>query len=109
VLPHGRLEQGLDLGLVGDVAGQRRDRRRPELAGQLGLVLLQPPRVGVADEHARALLQEAPRGRAADARAGGGGDDGGASLQQPVSRFVHRALDGCHGSTLTYQTLVREG
>src|SRR5262249_13100415 len=107
VRPGGRVEECLHLGLVGDVAGDR-GHRAAELPAELPLVLLEAARMGVADHHACAFLQEPARGRRADPRPGRGGDDGGAALQQPVPGHVRRTLDACHGPTLTYQTLVRE-
>lgn len=63
----GVCEEGLDLVLVGDVAGQGGDAVRAELGGEGLLGLLQAAGVGVADEDAGALLQEAARGGPADA------------------------------------------
>lgn len=87
-------EEGPDLVLVGDVAGQVGDAVGSELFGEGVCALLQPAGVGVADHDAGALLQEAAGGRAADPGSGGGGDDGGAAGQQSVPRQVRRCVHG---------------
>ena len=88
--------------------GSAATRAGAELLGERRLGLLQPAGVRVADEDAGALLQESAGGRAADAGAGRGGDHGGTALQQAVAGYVLRPVVR-HSSTLTYQTLVREG
>lgn len=64
----GEREEGRDLVLVGDVAGQGGDAVGPELRGERVLGLLQAAGVGVADDDAGALLQEAAGGGPADLR-----------------------------------------
>ncbi|CAM5738604.1 hypothetical protein SBADM41S_00153 [Streptomyces badius] len=83
-------EEGPDLLLVSDVAGQGGDAVGAELLGEGVRALLQPPGVGVADDDARPSSRKRRGGGAADAGSGGGGDDGGAAGQQAVARQVVR-------------------
>jgi hypothetical protein len=82
-VPGRALNQRGHLRLVGDVAGLRPDPvavRPGELVAGRG----QPLVVLVADRHPGALVQAAPRGRAADAGAGRGGDHHHLAVQQAV-------------------------
>lgn len=100
----GEREEGLDLLLVGDVAGQGGDAVRAELGGERLLGLLQAAGVGVADDDAGALLQEAAGGGSADPGPGGRGDDGGAVLQQTVPGDI---VGGGHARTSLGRPRIR--
>ena len=85
----GRVEQGVDLVLVGDVADQLPDPVGAELLAERRLRLGEPAFVGVAEDHgAGALLERTSYGGGADARARRGGDHDDLAGEQVVTRHV---------------------